>query len=83
MRAMPTTERKRASKDTAHASLPELAQTHTEEAVETLVDIMRGVRLNRQCSMPLLGSYSALNIMFKLIDSEILFGNYKFEQVAD
>jgi hypothetical protein len=31
----------------------------------------------------LLGSYSALNIMFKLIDSEILFGNYKFEQIAD
>jgi len=41
------------------------------------------VRLNRQCSMLPLGSYSALNIMFKLIDSEILFGNYKFEQIAD
>jgi len=35
------------------------------------------------CSMPPLGSYSALNIMFKLIDSEILFGNYELEQIAD
>ncbi len=31
----------------------------------------------------LLGSYSALNIMFELIDGEFPFGNYEFEQIAD